>query len=476
VIFEQYYVDCLSQASYLVGDETTGRAVVVDPEREIAGYLADAAAHGLTIERVIETHFHADFLSGHLELREATGATISYGDAAVGVAEFPIDGLAHGQRLSLGEVELEVRHTPGHTPESICIVVHPRSGEPPYAVLTGDTLFVGDVGRPDLLSSIGVTADELARRLYHSLHDQLLTLPDATRVYPAHGAGSACGKQMSSETWSTIGEQRRTNYALQPMSEDEFVQAVTEGQMLAPLYFSFAANRNKQARALLDEEQAPASLPFGEVLAEQRRGAVVLDTRDPATFAHGHVRGSYNVGLAGRYAEYAGDVLTARQAIVLVAEPGTETEARNRLARIGFDQVVGHLDEPLDAFVEHPRWVEPASRLSAAELRELLEEGVPVQLVDVRGPDEAGAGTLPGARVLPLPRLLDGLSGLDPTAPTVAYCAGGYRSMIAASVMRAAGFDDVSDLLGGFAAWEQAGCPIQPFQAQTVPTVETKRA
>ncbi|MGE3327829.1 MAG: MBL fold metallo-hydrolase, partial [Acidimicrobiia bacterium] len=240
MFFRQYYLECLSHASYLIGDESTGRAVVVDPQRDISQYLEDAAEHGLKIERVIETHFHADFLSGHLELAAATGAAISYGEAAVGRAEFAIEPLAHRQRLSLGEVELEVRATPGHTPESISVVVYEHADAEPYGVLTGDTMFIGDVGRPDLLTSVGVSADELARQLHRSLHNELLTLPDATRVYPAHGAGSACGKNLSSETVSTIGEQRRYNYALQPMSEEAFVEAVTEGQPAAPLYFAFS--------------------------------------------------------------------------------------------------------------------------------------------------------------------------------------------------------------------------------------------
>ena len=461
MIFKQYYLGCLSHASYLIGDETSGRAVVVDPQRDVQQYLVDAAEHGMTIERVIETHFHADFLSGHMELQAATGAVISYGSAAEEAAEFEIDGLAHAQRLSLGDVTLEVRHTPGHTPESISVVVFEHADdEVPYGVLTGDTLFIGDVGRPDLLTSVGMTADELAKQLYQSTREQLLTLPDATLVFPAHGAGSACGKFLSSETSSTIGEQRRSNYALQDMSEDEFVHAVTEGQGLSPLYFAFAANRNKQTHDVLTEAQAPRPMSLTEVLAEQRRGAVVLDSRDPAVFAQGHLVGSYNVGLAGRYAEYAGDVLTADQRIILVCDSGTELEAKNRLARIGFDHVVGCLVDQVASFIDHPAWIVSASRLTTAELVDRLESVSGLQLVDVRGPGEVANGKLAGAREVPLPRILDRLAELDPSAPTAVYCAGGYRSMIASSVMRAAGFKDVSDLIGGFGAWEQAGLPI----------------
>ncbi len=456
MIFKQYYLACLSHASYLVGDEGSGRAVVVDPQRDVSQYLADAAEHGMTIERVIETHFHADFLSGHLELQQATGAVISYGSAADGVAEFAIEPLAHGQRLSLGDVTLEVRHTPGHTPESISIVVREHDGDVPYGVLTGDTMFIGDVGRPDLLTSVGMSSDELARLLYRSTREQLLSLPDETRVFPAHGAGSACGKALSSETSSTIGEQRASNYALAPMSEDEFVEVVTEGQSLAPLYFAFAANRNKQTHDVLPEGEAPAAMSLTEVLAQQRRGAAVLDTRDPAVFAQGHLVGSYNVGLAGRYAEYAGDVLTADQPIVLVCDAGTEVEARNRLARIGFDRVIGCLSDPVTAFLENPHWTATASRLTVAELNRRREAVDDLQIVDVRGPGEVAAGKIEGALEVPLPRILDRLAELDPGAPTVVYCAGGYRSMIASSVMRASGFRDVSDLIGGYGAWELA--------------------
>src|SRR6201994_3389464 len=275
MIFTQYYLDCLSQASYLIGDETTGRAVVVDPRRDIDEYLNDAAEHGLRIERVVETHIHADFLSGHLELAAATGAVISYGkDADV---EFPVEPLHDGQRISLGDVTLQVLATPGHTPESICIVVYEHADdEVPYGVLTGDTLFVGDVGRPDLLAGTGLSAEKLARALHESLHDKLLKLPDATRVFPAHGAGSACGKQLSSETSSTIGEQRRTNYALQIVGADRFVAVLTEDQPPRPRYFEFNSLRNREQHPLLDKS-APTLLDVDDVVKHAGGGAILLD-------------------------------------------------------------------------------------------------------------------------------------------------------------------------------------------------------
>ncbi len=459
MFFRQYQLPCLSIFSYLIGDEATGRAVVVDPQRDITGYLDDAEAQGLTIERVIETHFHADFLSGHLELAEATGAVISYGDEAR--ADFPIDPLAQGQRIVLGDVVLEVRHTPGHTPESISVVVWEHAGDDePWAVLTGDTLFIGDVGRPDLLTSIGWTADDLARRLYRSLHDQLLSLPDGTRVYPAHGAGSACGKSMSDAVSSTIGEQRATNYALRPMSEDDFVEAVTQGQSVAPLYFSFTADSNRRLHDLLDEADPPEHLGAEDVERWVGEGAIVIDGRAPDAFASGHLRGSVNVGLDGRFAEYAGDVVRPGQAVVVVADDGREVEAKVRLARIGFDRVRGAVVDVERLLAERPDLAERGARLAAIDLARWRDEQPDLQVVDIRNPGEQEAGVVPGAIRLPLARLLDGYRQLDPAAPTVVYCAGGYRSSIGASLLRAKGFSRVADLQGGYDAWASAGLPV----------------
>ena len=463
MIFTQHYLACLSQASYLVGDESTGRAVVVDPRRDVELYVEEAAAHGLTIERVIETHVHADFLSGHLELAARTGAVISYGEAAD--VEFPIDRLRDGQRLSLGEVTLGILATPGHTPESICIVVyeHPDD-EIPYGVLTGDTLFVGDVGRPDLLASgdSGLQADVLARHLYRSLHDKLLQLPESTRVFPAHGAGSACGKQLSSETSSTLGDQRRSNYALRCASEEEFVAAITEGQPLRPNYFEFDARRNRQSHSLLDE-RSPARLELDEVLRRQEAGATLLDTREPADFAAGHLRGAVNIGLQGRFAEYAGSVLSPDRELVLVGDPAAAGEAKIRLGRVGYDRVVGQLDNPGSVYAARPDLVETSSRLTVAQLAERQEQAAGIQLVDVRNPGETAAGTIPGAWEIPLAAITDAVDALDVDHPVVLYCASGYRSQIAASVLRAKGFADVSDLLGGFTAWDGAGLRTSAF-------------
>ena len=457
MIFTQHYLACLSHASYVVGDETTGRAVVVDPRRDVDVYLAQAGEYGLRIERVIETHIHADFLSGHLELAAATGAVISYGRGAD--VEFPIEPLHDGERLSLGEVTLEILATPGHTPESICIAVYEHPGDAvPYGVLTGDTLFVGDVGRPDLLTASGLSAETLARDMYRSLHGKLLQLPDATRVFPAHGAGSACGKQLSSETSSTIGEQRRTNYALQTMDEDQFVAVVTEGQSVRPHYFEFDAHRNRELRPLLDE-QAPVLLDIDDVLKHADAGAILLDSREPADYASGHLRGAVNVGLQGRFAEWVGNVLSPDHEIVLVGDPALALESKIRLARVGYDRVVGQLRDLALIFAQRPDLVETSSRLTIEQLAELRGLEPDLQLVDVRSPAETAEGTIPGAREIPLVALTDSIAGLNRLVPVVVYCGSGYRSVVAASVLRTAGFDDVSDVVGGFGAWQNAGLP-----------------
>ena len=450
--FAQYYLDCLSQASYLIGDETTGQAVVVDPRRDVAEYLADAAAQGLTIIGVLNTHFHADFLAGHLELAAATGAWIGYGSRAE--ADYPIRHLSDGERITLGDVELEVWETPGHTPESISVLVYEHAADPvPYGVLTGDALFIGDVGRPDLLSSVGVTADELARMLYRSI-GRLMTLPDAVRVFPAHGAGSACGKNLSTERQSTIGEQRLTNYACRPMSEDEFVALVTAGQPAAPGYFAYDAVLNRRDHPVLHATPTPLSL--GEALARQTAGAAVLDAREPHEFATGHLRGSLSVPADGRFAETAGMVVTPDQEIVLVAPQGREEELTVRLARIGFDRVAGYLREPEAAFVTAPDRVDRASRLTHLELASAMKGPTPPTVVDVRNAGELTAGTIFHARHVPLAELPRRLAEIPQQRPVVMYCAGGYRSSVAASLLRRSGWRDVSDLLGGYSAWAAA--------------------
>jgi glyoxylase-like metal-dependent hydrolase (beta-lactamase superfamily II)/rhodanese-related sulfurtransferase len=448
--FAQYYLDCLSQASYLIGDERSGRAVVVDPRRDIEEYLADAAAHGLTIVGVLNTHFHADFVSGHVELADATGAWIGYGRAAH--ADFEIRGFADGDRIELGDVVLEVMETPGHTPESISVLVFEHATDTtPYGVLTGDALFIGDVGRPDLLASVGVSADELGRMLYDSVQHKLMGLPDETRVFPAHGAGSACGKNLSTEKQSTIGQQRRFNYACQPMSREQFLAVVTAGQPPAPEYFVYNAVLNRQEREVREPGTSLPALSAAQVRDALAAGATVIDARDPAEFAAGHLRGAVNVPVDGRMAETVGMVVKPDDTVVLMAPEGQEQEAGIRMARIGFDRALGFVPRPEAYLLDHPDQVARASRLSPAELRDLLDDGV--QLVDIRNAGETETGMIPGAVNIPLAQLARRADELDPVAPTVLYCAGGWRSSVGGSLLRRLGFADVSDVLGGYAGW-----------------------
>lgn len=450
VVIRQFYLGCLSQAAYLVGDSITGRAIVVDPRRDIDEVLTAANVEGVSIEMVVQTHFHADFLSGHLELSAATGAQIAYGAGAV--TEFPSRKLSDGEVIDLGGVQIESLATPGHTPESISLVIRPSSGAAPVAVLTGDALFIGDVGRPDLLVAADVPAEELARLLYRSVH-RLMTLPDETLVLPAHGAGSACGKALSSETVSTIGEQRRTNYAVQPMSEGDFVAQVTEGQPVAPAYFGRDAALNRQNRPLLDEHEAPVELSLDEYDSLIEAGAFAVDTRSADEFAHGHLENTLNVSLDGRFAEQVGSILDMGTPIVLLGSIAAATEAKIRLGRIGFDSVVGVLTEPEAIITRHPQRARQLSRLTATDLADRQSQlGDRLQLIDVRNPGEVEGAPITGARNIPLAGLRQHLGELSRDQPVVLVCAGGARSAIASSLLSASGFKDVSDVLGGVTA------------------------
>lgn len=459
MFFAQYYLDCLSQASYMIADETTGKAVVVDPRRDVSEYLADAEARGLTVVGVINTHFHADFVAGHLEMAAETGAWIGYGRRAE--TEYPIRKLADGETISLGDVTLEIMETPGHTPESISVLVHEHGQDTvPYGVLTGDALFIGDVGRPDLLASIGVTADELGAMLYDSVQNKLMGLPDEVRVFPAHGAGSACGKNLSTEKQSTIGEQRATNYACAPMSQEDFVAIVTAGQSAAPGYFVYDAILNRSERPLFDPAVAPRPLSVEDFTGLRASGAVVVDARDPQEFAAGHLRGSVNVPADGRFAEQAGTVLPADVDLLVLAPQNREEEIVTRLARIGFDRVVGYLRSPDDALTALADEVTPASRLTAAQVRAALAGDNPPVVLDVRNCGERGDnGFIDGALHIALGELPRRLDEVPRDRPLVLHCAGGHRSSIAASLLRHHGFTDVSDILGGYAAWALLNTP-----------------
>jgi hydroxyacylglutathione hydrolase len=451
--FAQYYLDCLSQASYLIGDEQTGKALVVDPRRDIEEYLSDAEAHGLEIVGVLNTHFHADFVSGHIELADATGAWIGYGRAAQ--ADFEIRSFGDGDRIELGDVVLEIMETPGHTPESISVLVYEHADDAaPYGVLTGDALFIGDVGRPDLLASIGVTAEELGKMLYDSIQHKLMGLPDETRVFPAHGAGSACGKNLSTERQSTIGAQRAFNYACQPMSEEQFLAVVTAGQPPAPEYFVYNATLNRKERGTREVGATLPALSPEQVSEALAAGAKVIDARDQTEYAAGHLKGAINVPVDGRMAETVGMVVKPDDKIVLMAPEGEEQEAGVRLSRIGFDHAVGFVPRPEAYMIDHclEEQVERSSRLTPMHLQEAVD--LPdVQLVDVRNAGETEAGMIPGAVNVPLAQLARRADELDPTKPTVLYCAGGWRSSVGSSLLRHLGFEDVSDVLGGYNAW-----------------------
>jgi len=466
MILKQFYLQCLAHASYLVGDTATQTAAVVDPQRDVEQYLTFAREHGLRIAHVFLTHFHADFIAGHLELRERTGATIYLGAAAK--AEYRFTPLHDGDVVELGRVRLTALETPGHTVESISILVHDldESATDPQAVLTGDTLFVGDVGRPDLRVALGWSAADLGGMLYDSLRTRLLPLPDASLVYPAHGAGSLCGKALSKETFSTIGEQRRSNYALQPMSKAAFIELVTADQPDAPPYFTYDAVLNSQEHPTLDEtlarEVSPLSLD--RVLELQSAGAQTLDVREPAEFAAAHLAGSINIGLGGQYATWAGTVLSRDKPIVIIADPGRESEAAMRLGRIGFDQVVGYLQDGLRSIESRPELTASTERVSTQVAAERMAAGPPDTsplMLDVRAPGEREQKRISGSVSMPLNHLGERLSELPMDRPILVYCAGGYRSAIAASLLERHGFRQVSEIAGGIAAWEAAKLPIE---------------
>ncbi len=452
---KQYYLGCLAHASYMIADEKTKIAAVVDPQRDIDQYIEDAEKNKWDIRYVLLTHFHADFLAGHLELRERTGAQICLGAKAT--AEYPFRGLKDGDTINFGEVQLRILETPGHTPEGISILVYDlsQSTDNPYAVLTGDTLFIGDVGRPDLMASVGVTAKELGGMLYDSLHQKLMALPNETLVYPAHGAGSMCGKNLSTDTVSTIGTQRWYNYALQPMSRDEFIKLVASDQPEAPAYFGYDAQLNKQNRETLDialQHQLKA-LSVDEMMNQVNKGAQVLDVREPADFAGGHLINSINIGLSGKFATWAGIVLNPKTPMVIVADPGREPEAMTRLGRIGFDQVVGYLKDGMMALKSRPDLISRTTRITAAALAETLTTSERPKVIDVRTEREWQEGSIEHSVNIPLPHLSERLDELQKDQAIVVHCASGYRSSIAASVLASEGFTQVMDLVGGYDAW-----------------------
>ncbi|MGB9404850.1 MAG: MBL fold metallo-hydrolase [Candidatus Acidiferrales bacterium] len=465
-MFKQFYLPCLAHASYLIGDEETRTAAVVDPQRDTDQYIAFAAEHALQIKHVFLTHLHADFIAGHLELRDRVGAKIYLGAAAK--AAYAFTPLRDGDILEFGRMRLKVLETPGHTPESISLVVYDLNAgdSQPQAVLTGDTLFIGDVGRPDLRAALGWSATELGGMLFDSLHNKLLALPDPCLVYPAHGAGSLCGKALSKETVSTLGEQRRLNYALQPMSKEAFIHVVTADQPDAPAYFNYDAVRNSEERPTLDEALARGMKPLtlDSVLALQASGAQILDTRDASEFAGAHLAGSINIGLGGQYATWAGTVLDRQHPIVLIADPDRENESAVRLGRIGFDHLAGYLKDGLQSLESRPELIVFTERLSAPFAAELLSSSEPPLAIDVRTPGERDQKYIAGSLGIPLNHLMENLEKIPRDRPLLVYCAGGYRSSIAAGLLQRSGFGSVSEIAGGIAGWETAKLPVQSAQ------------
>ena len=470
MILKQFYLNCLAQASYLIGDEEARTAAVVDPRRDVEVYLAEAERHRLEIRHVFLTHFHADFIAGHLELRNRTGAAIYLGARAS--AEYPFTPMADGDALEFGRVRLHVLETPGHTPESISIVVYDLACDrsQPHAVLTGDTLFIGDVGRPDLRASLGWSASELGHLLFESLRTRLLPLPDSTLVYPAHGAGSLCGKSLSVETVSTIGEQRRSNYGLQSMSPAQFVALVTADQPDAPPYFTYDAVLNSKERPTLDASLRLILRPLAvdSLLELQREGAQVLDVREPTEFGQRHLAGSINIGLSGQYATWAGTVLACERPIVIIAEPGREQEAATRLGRIGFDHIAGYLGGGMQALEARFDLLRTTERATADVLAKELASAEPPFVLDVRTAREWRQKQIEGSVNIPLNQLSMRMGDLAPDRRMWIHCAGGYRSSIGASVLQLAGFDRLVELAGGLAAWEAAKLPLQGLEAEAI--------
>ncbi len=450
--FRQFYVGCLAHASYLIGDG--GEAVVVDPARDIQMYLDEAEAHGLRITWILETHLHADFVSGHRELAARTGATIGIGAHAE--ARYPHRAMVEGDEIRVGSVRLRAIETPGHTPESLSFLIYEQDGDSlPWGVLTGDTLFVGDVGRVDILSS-RLPVVELAGLMYDSLHQKLLSLPDETRVYPAHGAGSLCGRNMGKDSWSTIGRERLMNSALKPMTREEFIAEVTRDVPETPRYYLHSRDLNKVGPALDAERAMPPLLAPADLAARARQGALILDTRNEESFGASHPPGALSVSLDGQYASWVGTLVRPEEPLLLIAEPQRVEEAVMRLARVGYENVIGVLDGDM------ARW--RAEGLPVAVMQRLPAQSWTAggrKILDVRRAPEWDAAHLPGAIHIPLAQLPDRLDELDRAAEWVVVCASGFRSGIAASLLERAGFSRVANGIGGMAAARSAGLPLE---------------
>jgi glyoxylase-like metal-dependent hydrolase (beta-lactamase superfamily II)/rhodanese-related sulfurtransferase len=468
---EQIYTGCLAEAAYYI--ESNGEAAIIDPLREVESYLKKAQKDGAVIKYIFETHFHADFVSGHIDLAEKSGATIVYGPTAK--TSFPAHIAADGEEFRIGELTIQTLHTPGHTPESTTYLLKDKTGKP-YCIFSGDTLFIGDVGRPDLAQQGDLTMEDMAGTLYDSLHSKILNLPDEVLVYPAHGAGSACGKNMSKETFDTLGHQKEVNYALKAASREQFIKEVTDGILPPPQYFAKNASMNKHGYESVDQvfEKGlnPLSAEAFEALANQT-GALLLDTRDPQVFAKGFIPSSVNIGLNGQFAPWVGALITdLRQPLLLIVEEGKEEEALTRLARVGYDNTIGYLQGGIGTWTAAGKDIDTITSISAEAFENILTQQPDIHVLDVRKPGEYEAEHLESTLTRPLDYINEWTSEIHPDETYYIHCAGGYRSMIAASILKARGIDQVIDIAGGYGAIKQTGlkrtdfaCPSKAMKA-----------
>ncbi|WP_242929148.1 MBL fold metallo-hydrolase [Pontibacter vulgaris] len=456
---EQIYTGCLAQGAYYI--ESNGEAAIIDPLREIKPYLEKAEKDNATIKYVLETHFHADFVSGHVDLAKATGATIVFGPNAQ--PTFKAHIATDGEELKLGNVTIKVLHTPGHTMESATYLLKDENGKD-YAIFSGDTLFIGDVGRPDLAVKSDLTEEQLAEHLYDSLRNKIMPLADEVIVYPAHGAGSACGKNMSKETTDLLGNQKKTNYALRAdMTKEEFVKEVTEGLLPPPGYFPMNVKMNKEGYANIDEVMSQGLhelTPEAFEAAANETGALVLDTRKPESFAAGFIPNSINIGIDGNFAPWVGALIPdVKQPILFVADDGREEEVVTRLARVGYDNALGYLKGGFSSWKEAGKETDTIDSISAEEFAKRYEQNNKLKVVDVRKPGEYQAEHVETAQSAPLDYLNEHLAELPTKEQIYLHCAGGYRSMIAASILKARGFDNVVNVEGGFKAIAETAVP-----------------
>jgi hydroxyacylglutathione hydrolase len=468
---KQIYTGCLAEAAYYI--ESNGEAAIIDPLREVTPYLKKAADNGAKIKYIFETHFHADFVSGHVDLAEKSGATIVYGPTAK--TDFKAHIATDGEQFKIGEITITTLHTPGHTPESTTYLLTDANGKD-QCIFTGDTLFIGDVGRPDLAQQGELTMEDMAGTLYDSLHNKILTLADDVIVYPAHGAGSACGKNMSKETFDTLGHQKEVNYALKAKSKEDFIKEVTDGILPPPQYFAKNAAMNKGGYDSIDEvyEKGLVALSPEEFeLKANQTDALILDTRDPQVFAEGFIPKSINIGLNGQFAPWVGALITdLKQELLLVTDEGKAEEAITRLARVGYDYTIGYLAGGITAWQNAGKEIDQIESISASEFETLLNADDSINALDVRKPGEYEAEHLEATLTRPLDYINDWTTEVNPDETYYIHCAGGYRSMIAASILKARGINNVIDIAGGYGAIKSTNlkrtdfaCPSKAMKA-----------